>query len=237
MRRLVDEALGDPAINRAAIEITRHTPQHDQWSALAAIYQWVLASIRYVPDPAGKEVLRRARDILELRAGDCDDINGVLLPALAGSIGIPTRVVTITASPYAQDFEHIYAEALVDGQWIALDAARPDAQFGRAPEVSYRKRVWDLTDGSFLDLAGGALLGQYPYAQQVPEGVQYAGTIVEGVSDIIRAWQGQPDYGDYNAPLYRAPGVVPTSSYGTINDLWPWVIGIGVALFFFGGKK
>lgn len=232
MRRLVDEALGDPAVNRAAIEITRHTPQHDPWSALAAIYHWVLANIRYVPDPAGKEVLRRARDILELRAGDCDDINGVLLPALAGSIGIPARVVTITASPYARDFEHIYAEAQINGQWIALDAARPGAAFGLAPEVSYRKRAWNLTDGSFLDLGG--LLGQYP-----TQNVQMVGTILNEAGDIIRAFRGEPDYYD---PYRTGSGVMTTTpapyTPPASGNVWPWVIGLGLLAFvFFGGKR
>ena len=158
IRQLVDQGVKDPTINHTAIDIVRSVPAHDDLAEVRAIYNWVRANVRFVKDIADKETLRPAGVILDVRAGDCDDINAILLPALLGTIGYRTRVVTIASNPAAPEvFSHVYCEVLVSGQWIALDAARPGAVFGRAPDHYSRKRIWSLSNAAFQDVSMGRL--------------------------------------------------------------------------------
>jgi transglutaminase superfamily protein len=155
IRKLVDQALKDPFVHQAALSIVGGAQQYDESAEAQQIFAWVLQNIRYTRDPVGKEVLRPARVILQLGAGDCDDINGILLPSLLGVVGIETRVVTIASNiADPNQFSHIYCEALVDGAWIPLDAARSGTAYGSAPPNFYRKRVWSLADAHYQDVSG-----------------------------------------------------------------------------------
>ena len=206
IRRLVDSAIKDPFVNRTAIEILQQSnaPQYDQSAAARIIYDWVKRNIRYVQDPVGKETVRPANVILEVRAGDCDDINGVLIPSLLGTIGITTRGVTIAAAPGSDDFTHIYAEAMLDARWVALDAARPNVVFGQAPEMYKRRAEWPLT-GSEVG-QGGYLAGMAALGDTAPiDWVQAIGTEASGIIQSLRA-----------SPQNLGPGAVllPSGAYG-----------------------
>ncbi|MGH7185709.1 MAG: transglutaminase-like domain-containing protein, partial [Pseudomonadota bacterium] len=134
-------------------------PQFDFAAERRVVFDWVRRNIRFVRDIEGKETLRTAREILTVRAGDCDDINGILLPSLLGTIGHRCRLVTISSHPQAPEvFSHIYAEVYDHGRWIPVDAARRDPRLGRAPAHFIRKRVWSLSSDDFRDVAG---LGYY----------------------------------------------------------------------------
>src|ERR1700676_1643780 len=104
LRSLVDDAWKDPFVNRTAIEIIRNAGvgPFDSWGQVRAIYNYA-HSFYFVNDPITKEAVRPTRDLLELKAGDCDDINGNVLPALLGTIGFETRLVTVAADPNAPD--------------------------------------------------------------------------------------------------------------------------------------
>lgn len=206
IRSLVDSAIKDPFVNRTAIEILQQSnaPQYDQSAAAQIIYEWVHRNIRYVQDPVGKETVRPANVILEVRAGDCDDINGVLIPSLLGTIGITTRGVTIAATPGSDDFTHIYAEANLNGQWVALDAARPNVVFGQAPENYWRRAEWPLT-GSEVG-QGGYLAGMAALGDTAPiDWVTAIGTETSGIIQSLRA-----------SPQNLGPGAVllPSGQYG-----------------------
>jgi Transglutaminase-like superfamily len=218
IRHLVDSAIKDPFINRTAIQILQraNTPQYNQRAAGQTLYDWVHQNIRYVPDPVGKETVRPANVILEVRAGDCDDINGVLIPALLGTIGITTRGVTIAAAPDSDDFSHIYAEALLDGQWVALDAARPNVVFGQAPEFYKRRAEWPLTGtevGQGDYLAGMTGLGELG---DTPAGIDWVNAIGSQTSEIISVLRASPE----NLPSPYVPGqsvLNPSGTYATVN--------------------
>lgn len=206
IRSLVDSAIKDPFVNRTAIEILHQSnaPQYDQRAAARTIYDWVHRNIRYVQDPVGKETVRPANVILKVRAGDCDDINGVLIPSLLGTIGITTRGVTIAAAQGSNDFSHIYAEAMLNGQWVALDAARPNVVFGQAPETYWRRAEWPLT-GSEVG-QGGYLAGMAALGDTAPiDWVQAIGTEASGIIQSLRA-----------SPQNLGPGAVllPSGAYG-----------------------
>jgi len=154
LRSLVDDAWKDSFVNRTAIDILRSAGarQYDAWGQIRAIYNWVHESFYFVNDPVTKEALRPTRDLLQMLAGDCDDINANVLPALLGTIGYETRFVTIAADPETPDsFTHIYVEVFVNGKWFPLDAANPGAQFGVAPPNFFRRAWWSTTDDSHGD--------------------------------------------------------------------------------------
>jgi len=154
MRKLIDEGKKDQLVNRTAIGIVWNTPQFSETPKAQAIYQWVQANCRFITDMVGAETLRSARETLAVRAGDCDDFT-ILIASLLATIGIRSRAVTISShSDDPQSFSHIYPEAFVDGRWIAMDVARPGAQFARSPEKYFRKREWDLFSPTWRDVSG-----------------------------------------------------------------------------------
>jgi transglutaminase-like putative cysteine protease len=82
----------------------------------------VQANIRDTKDPFRLEVLHSRRRMLELRAGDCDDV-AILLGAMLEAIGHPVRLVLTGPDPLRPRlFSHVYVEAHHRGRWIPLDA-------------------------------------------------------------------------------------------------------------------
>lgn len=238
IRQLVDAAIKDPFINRTAIQILQQSnaPQYDQCAAAQTIYEWVHRNIRYVQDPVGKETVRPANVILEVRAGDCDDINGVLIPSLLGTIGITTRGVTIAAAPGSDDFTHIYAEAMLDGRWVALDAARPNVSFGQAPEVYHRRAEWPLTGsevGQGGYLAGMAGLGDAATDPNAIDWVQAIGTEASGIIASLRASPQNLTSPGMTLLPSGAYGVAPPGGTGInlSSNISPTEIIVGLVLF------
>ncbi len=70
----------------------------DYLGEIQALFEWVQKNVRYTKDPYRVEVLHSARRMLELRAGDCDDMT-ILLAAMLEAIGHPTRLVIIGPDP------------------------------------------------------------------------------------------------------------------------------------------
>lgn len=243
IRELVDEALKSPAVNRRAVDYLRGVPAYDPMAEVTAIYQGVLRDFRFTNDPIGKETLRPAEAILELGAGDCDDINGVLLPALLGSVGYPTRLVTISSNPIApDDFTHIYAEVLVNGDWIPVDAARPGTAFGFAPPTFFRKRVWSITADEYEDLSGACPpcgLAGYVDGLGQDDAADVISAIASGVAQNIRAAKGQPVYSSFppTAPIYSSTAPIYRSAAQQETSPWVWIaLGVG-ALFLLGSMN
>ena len=186
MRQLVDDAWKDPYVNRTAIDVIRNSgaPAYDTASQVRAIWEFA-NSFYFVNDPITKEALRPTRELLKLMAGDCDDINGNIIPALIGSIGLEPRLVTIKSDPQAPHlFSHVYAEVLLDGEWLPLDAARPNAVFGVAPKYFYERKWWSLVDGSS---------GNYPGEATNTSMAGYARTGVRGLAGLGSSF-GTPSY-------------------------------------------
>jgi hypothetical protein len=156
MRNLVDEALRDPSILRQAKDIVSNVPAFDDYSEAQALYNWVRQNIRFTKDPVNKETLYPPSELLQIRSGDCDDIS-MLLATLLMAIGYPARLMTVAAN--GDDFSHVYVEGQINGQWIPLDPARSDSQFGVAPPSYTRARWWSLSDTSQGDVPG--TLGHY----------------------------------------------------------------------------
>lgn len=251
-RKLVDSAVKDPAVNRLAVDIVRGTPQYDDHAKAEAIYNWVCANFTYVQDPVGpfgpKETLRPVRDLLELRAGDCDDINLVLFPSLLGTIGYSTRAVTIAGDPaHPREFTHVYCEVEIDGQWIPMDAARPGAIFGEEPPYYFDRKEWPITDANQFSLFGCRGLAGYVGNLGADITGQDIQAIESGAAQIISAADQNPYSYQYYSNLQTpaSPHLVsPQLGYGvsgqvSVSSWLPIVAGAFFLLLLVrgGGKK
>lgn len=253
IRQLVTEGIRDPRVRRSAVEILHAagTQAHDELAEVQAIYNWVLSNIRFTKDMVDREILQPAADILTTRAGDCDDINAILLPSLLGAIGYAARAVTIKANPEDPDsFSHVLVKIYLpaSGQWVVLDAARPGAAWGVMPERYWAVEEWPLTEsarslGYFprprmrRAYRHGRGVGQLP--QDLTSILQSVPSIEQGAAQIVAASNipQVPVYSAYGIPT-TASGVAAPGTFGVSGTVSPmvWIIG-GLALVFLIGRK
>src|SRR5262249_2987564 len=123
-----------------AIQIFRQAqaPAKDRFAEACALFDWVKRNVRYTRDIFRVELLHTARRMLELKAGDCDDMT-ILLGSMLRSTGHPVRLVLVGFRPARPHlYSHIYPEVLVGTRWLALDATmkRP---IGWAPPALWRR--------------------------------------------------------------------------------------------------
>jgi hypothetical protein len=138
--RLIRDGAGDFYVRQKAIDILleRGVAPKDYLGEIDALFRWVQRHVRYTKDPFRIEVLHSARRMLQLRAGDCDDMT-IVLGALIKSVGHPVRIVLTGPDPRRPDlFSHIYLEARHLDQWIPLDATMPYAM-GWSPRTPVRQ--------------------------------------------------------------------------------------------------
>jgi len=140
MRSLILQGAKDFYVRQKAIDIllAHRVRPKDYLNEIGALFRWVQQHIRYTKDPFRVEVLHSARRMLELRAGDCDDMT-ILLCAMLRAIGHPVRLVLAGFDPRRpQLFTHVYIEASYRGRWIPLDPTMPYSM-GWAPPAAHRK--------------------------------------------------------------------------------------------------
>jgi transglutaminase-like putative cysteine protease len=213
-------------------------PAHNDLAEVRALYEWVLANIRFTKDPVDHETISDARWTLLHRIGDCDDINAVLLPALFGVTGHPVRLITISNHPAdPRQFTHIYCEVRIGQQWIPIDAARSNARFGVGPTRFFRKRAWDLREDRFQDLRGlgGERVQMSGWADELGKAIS-AG--VDATQRIIGAVKGvyiQPKAGVPGGAIqFQTPSgqtyQVTGSSFGVSPVVWVGLGGLGLLL-------
>jgi len=124
---LIRQGVKDFYVRQKAIDIllARGVRPKDYLGEIKALFEWVQRNVRYTKDPFKVEVLHTARKMLELRAGDCDDMT-ILLGAMLESVGHPIRLVIVGPDPSRpRFFSHIYLEANYKGKWIPLDSTMP----------------------------------------------------------------------------------------------------------------
>jgi hypothetical protein len=129
-------------VRQKAIDILleKQVKPKDYLAEIKALFEWVQRYIRYTKDTFQVEVLHSARRMLELRAGDCDDMT-ILLGAMLEAIGHPVRLALSGPDPLKPDlFTHIYLEVFHKGHWIPLDATMPHPM-GWAPSTLVRKII------------------------------------------------------------------------------------------------
>jgi hypothetical protein len=133
----------------------------------------------------------------------------------------------------------VYVEAEApagSGNWIPMDAARLEAEFGAEPPHYFRKRAWSLTDDSYVDLSGHKrawpkfLSGYVGLGQD--DGIDWSKIIQQGVSEvpaIISVAQGLPTrtvnpYGSFQTGYTPGYGI-PPAGYAS-----PVSAGLGVSM-------
>ncbi len=142
MMGLIRAGAKDFYLRQKAIDILleKGVRPKDYLGEIRALFEWVQRNIRYTKDPFRLEVLHSARRMLELRAGDCDDM-AILLGAMLEAIGHPSRLVLVGPDPLRPKlFTHVYPEAYHKGHWIPLDPTMP-YPMGWAPRALVKKLV------------------------------------------------------------------------------------------------
>ena len=137
---LIREGSRDFYVRQRAIEIFREAgaPPKDRWAEVCALFHWVRNNVRYTRDIFRMELLHTPRRMLELRAGDCDDMT-ILLGAMLLSTGHPVRLaLTGFRRTRPHSYSHIYPEVNVRGKWIALDATMSQP-IGWAPPALWKQ--------------------------------------------------------------------------------------------------
>jgi len=138
--KLIREGSRDFYVRQRAIEIFRKAgaPPKDRWAEVCALFHWVRNNVRYTRDIFRMELLHTPRRMLELRAGDCDDMT-ILLGAMLVSTGHPVRLaLTGFRRKRPHSYSHIYPEVNVRGNWIALDATMGEP-IGWAPPALWKQ--------------------------------------------------------------------------------------------------
>jgi hypothetical protein len=142
VKRLIREGVKDFYVRQKAIDIllARRVPPKHYLGEIDALFRWVQRNVRYTKDPYRVEVLHSPRRMLELRAGDCDDMT-ILLGSMLESIGHPVRLILTGPDPRRPRlFSHIYLEVNHRGTWIPCDATMPHPM-GWAPRTLVRRVI------------------------------------------------------------------------------------------------
>lgn len=144
---LVEQGARDFYVRQRAIQIFRRyrVPAKDRMGEVASLFDWVRRNVRYTRDIYRVELLHTARRMLELRAGDCDDM-AILLGAMLMSTGHPVRLALVGFKPdRPHSYSHIYLEVLLGNRWLPLDATI-EQPMGSAPPALW-KRICHLRKG------------------------------------------------------------------------------------------
>ncbi|MGH7596238.1 MAG: transglutaminase-like domain-containing protein [bacterium] len=137
---LIKAGVKDFCVRQTAIDIllANGIRPKDYRGEIAALFEWVKHNIRYTRDIHRVELLHTPRRMLELRAGDCDDMT-ILLATMLKSIGHPVRLVLVGFNPHKKKlFTHIYLEAYCKGWWIPLDPTMRHPM-GWAPPATHKQ--------------------------------------------------------------------------------------------------
>jgi len=127
MRQMIDEAKCDPRIMSAAHGVIYLQAERDELAEVGALFEYVRDRIRYVRDVHNVETLCYPAMTLQRLIGDCDD-QTMLLCALCEASGYPTRLVM--AQYQSGDWEHVYCQVFVRGQWMDCDPIERSAYLG-----------------------------------------------------------------------------------------------------------
>jgi hypothetical protein len=147
---LIDQDLRRPFLRIAAIQILdRSGAGLSNYDRAAAFFEWINDNVRFVPDPEEIETVQSPEATLKIRAGDCDDMAG-LMAGLCAAVGIPYRFKVIGNN--RKRLSHIYAEIKNAGRWVPADPTKNFA-FGEAPP--------DLNAIKYYNEKGDSMLGQY----------------------------------------------------------------------------
>ena len=136
---MIRDGAKDFYVRQKAIQIFRayQVRPKDRFGEVGALFDFVRRNIRYTRDIFRVELLHSARRMLEIRAGDCDDMT-ILLGAMLVATGHPVRLILAgfrRDKPHA--YSHIYPEVNIRGRWIPIDAT-VEKPLGWAPPALWK---------------------------------------------------------------------------------------------------
>lgn len=138
--RMIRDGAKDFYVRQRAIQIFRsyRVPAKDRFGEICSLFDWVRRNVRYTRDIFRVELLHTPRRMIELKAGDCDDMT-ILLGSMLLSTGHPVRLVLVGFRPHRPHlYSHIYLEVMFRDRWLALDATMP-RPIGWAPPALWRR--------------------------------------------------------------------------------------------------
>ena len=91
VKRLIRDGVKDFYVRQKAIDILLAcgVRPKNYLGEIQALFRWVQRHVRYTKDPFRVEVLHSPRRMLELRAGDCDDMTILLGSMLESIVSVP----------------------------------------------------------------------------------------------------------------------------------------------------
>lgn len=124
MVRLQRQWKKDPGIVALASSLVKNLPQGDTIAEVRALHAFVRDRIRYTNDTYGVETIRTPKATLDSGVGDCDD-KSLLLSALLGAIGRPTRFVAMGFKS-TESYSHVLAQVRLGpkGKWYSLETIK-----------------------------------------------------------------------------------------------------------------
>ena len=124
MESLIQEGIRSPEVRQEAISATLGKPD-----TLSALYQHLLVTTKYVPDPVGRELFTHPRKMVELKQElgyapeDCDGLS-IYAAAMYGSIGYPQKLGLLDTNRDGEidhAVAYVYSERL--DRWLTVDLA------------------------------------------------------------------------------------------------------------------
>jgi hypothetical protein len=151
MAKMVQAAMTDPTVYKAARAIVADVDARDDKGELQAIFdavktgtdnvQGLERGVRYVADPLDVDTYTAPAALLRACAqGACaEDCDGtaMMLAALSGSIGFTVGLRAFTPRRNSTDYEHIYAVAMLSKKQpttvLGMDTTVPSSYLGWEP--------------------------------------------------------------------------------------------------------
>jgi transglutaminase-like putative cysteine protease len=135
---LLDSLANDAMREGFVRELAALVPRSDDPRTQAAnLLAFVHAAFRYRPDPGGVEVFQDVRETIA-NGGDCEDL-ATLFVALARLLGLEARVVWLDQQIHGAALNHVFAQVLVDGRWLDVEASIAGSELGESPAHAARR--------------------------------------------------------------------------------------------------
>lgn len=112
---------------RAAEKVCAGVPGQDDRAQIAALFDYVTHTIKYVPHPVNQQRVQDCRRTLELGSGDCVS-KSICLVTMLASIGHEARFVAQCLD--GDSYSHVYVECQTPGGYLALDPVAEDKPIG-----------------------------------------------------------------------------------------------------------
>jgi hypothetical protein len=138
MASFVLRDIADPNVVELANSIISRAPSNDDMAEVKAIYNWVRDNIRSRKHPLNAQwVQDTIRTFAQYKSGDCTS-QTVILASLLGAVGYVSRFITCGFDYGTDEFDHVYDQVMVNGNWLDLDSFNKTAMAGWSPECVSR---------------------------------------------------------------------------------------------------